>query len=537
MTHVPDVRTYLFVHIPKTAGTSFRIAVARLFPDRVFHDYGKGSNHTWERVRELVHEKDDLEAFGAALSDSNVAMLGGHVNYSRYAALFPSDKVMTFVRDPVARVVSNYGHSMRNQAFDGTLMEFASSPRNRNLQSRLLKGVDLAELGFLGITERYVDSLRVLRHTVGWEVEPLAMNRNRDKGQKSAPVLSDEDERAVRELNLADHRLYREACRVFDERLRAAGLSSEARAPVVSELPSRPSGERPGRRERGLRARGERKPRKEGKGRRAERGQKAGPRPEPIPVGPYARRPLPLVSTKRELGLLFTPNAGSTAAVTWFFAQTGLLEAALFFAPSVHRFRQQVFYQSEAYAPEHIALPGMRIVKFVRDPFERAVSAFVQASRRGHEDVGLTGFLGRKIDKQHGFSFREFVAYLDTLKLDDCDPHHRIQRHPLEREGLVRPTHLVQIEKSSTMLPALEQELGLLATDPALVSSLRDHARRADTREFCGDVPFVFGKDPGGVPETRWFYDAELRAAVARLYQEDFEAYGYSTTAGASLGG
>jgi hypothetical protein len=168
------------------------------------------------------------------------------------------------------------------------------------------------------------------------------------------------------------------------------------------------------------------------------------------------------------------------------------------------------------------------VVKFVRDPFERVVSSFVHASRRGYEDEGLFKFLGRPVDAVQRFSFREFVAYLETLNLDRCDAHHRYQIHPLERDQLVRPAHLIKLEQSGESLPALEHELGLRRTDLHVVGTAHHHTTRVDAGTFCGDERFVLGPEPGVVPQTRWFYDAQLRSKVAELYDVDFEAYGYA---------
>ena len=54
-----------FIHISKTAGSSFRVAAERYFgKEHVFYDYGPKANETNPDIRTLDYEKRDRYAAG-----------------------------------------------------------------------------------------------------------------------------------------------------------------------------------------------------------------------------------------------------------------------------------------------------------------------------------------------------------------------------------------------------------------------------------------------------------------------------------------
>ena len=173
-----EFETFLFVHVPKAAGTSFRLAVEGLFPERVVYDYGARNEDTSELIREHVYAKPDLLALRDALVEAQIAMLGGHIHYQHYAEIFPPDRVLTIVREPIGRVISEFHHMQRHYGFSGTLLEFAGRPRERDKQTRVLRGGELSEFAFVGIMERYHESLRMLKDRLGWTVPYLMTNVN-----------------------------------------------------------------------------------------------------------------------------------------------------------------------------------------------------------------------------------------------------------------------------------------------------------------------------------------------------------------------
>src|SRR5574343_924933 len=83
------VKPVLFIHIPKTAGTSLRIEAARLFGrDRVALDYGPKSSETSADVMQLGIKCNDPWALHDCLQSKDVRALCGHFQAARYISAF-----------------------------------------------------------------------------------------------------------------------------------------------------------------------------------------------------------------------------------------------------------------------------------------------------------------------------------------------------------------------------------------------------------------------------------------------------------------
>jgi hypothetical protein len=464
------------------------------FPGKIERDCGPKSTLTTDLANEYRGER--LPELAAELERRETTLYVSRRPFQRYRKVFQPEQVMAFVREPVARVIAQWEAMRSRQAnpFTGSLLEFAEMPVHQNAQSRMLRGVPLRRLGFLGSAELYKDSLRELRLLDGLAAIPPELADDVPNATSYEPTADESIK--LRELNQEDVSLFQRARGVTAVARRQTGdrpkITPDQRATIHKE-----------------------------RHRRAVRAAR-------LHKGPYAVGPLPLVWKAQNLALLFTPKAGCTFAVKWFLDQIGLLPEALAHGNWIHDYRQGIFYALEGYRPDDIALPGMRILKFARNPFDRAVSSYVHANRMGYEDELVQAFLGRPVTANNRYSFREFVSYLGSIDLQRCNPHHLLQAHKLEVDGLVTPTHLVRLEESRRVIPALERELQLKTTNLDALSSSGHHTERSIDEKFCGDQAFKLGRGNIRLPGNKAFYDADLERAVAELYGEDFTRYGYA---------
>ncbi|MBA2490916.1 MAG: sulfotransferase family 2 domain-containing protein [Gammaproteobacteria bacterium] len=243
-----------------------------------------------------------------------------------------------------------------------------------------------------------------------------------------------------------------------------------------------------------------------------------------------AARPRPIVDARNKLLLLWSAKSGCTFAVKWLFTQMGVPAACA----RPHKYRAELYKseQQNTAVTDFAKAPGSyRTVKFIRDPFKRAVSAYIHADRIGYDDAAISTFLGRKVDATSRFSFREFLRYLESIDLTRCNIHHQLQTHALERRYMLASMFLVNLDHSMQTLPKLELFLGLDQSDPRRFRESAHHTRRLqDSADgFNGDKVFdIFNIAAPQMPDFRSFYDAVLTDRVVSLYAEDFVRYGFS---------
>jgi hypothetical protein len=154
----------------------------------------------------------------------------GHFVASKYDRLFPSARLVTWLRDPVERVASHYHFWLRHPnlkhpickrliAEKLSLAEFAEVEGMRNVHSRLLGGKDLADFDFVGITEEYDRSLALFLSLFapGGGVPAVAsVNQHPDRGGDRYEI-GEEERRRIVACNEADFALYEAGRRRFNE--------------------------------------------------------------------------------------------------------------------------------------------------------------------------------------------------------------------------------------------------------------------------------------------------------------------------------
>ena len=234
----------LFNHIPKTAGSTVRYILWRqVGADRVLTSTTLGHK---ERVAEIAERLE-----GPLEGDYVVQTHVGH-GVADYLPARHSYRAFTFVRDPVERTISRYFYA-RGQAStlddgDVSVSEFLeTNPVEAfNVQTAFLSGLlskhymegvpmrreefnsdllnrakrNLEAHTVVGITERFDESLLLLRHKFHWSIlKSLYRPANVGHDRKVGAAVSETDLRAIEASNELDADLYRFACKLFEERL------------------------------------------------------------------------------------------------------------------------------------------------------------------------------------------------------------------------------------------------------------------------------------------------------------------------------
>ncbi|CAM3376404.1 sulfotransferase family 2 domain-containing protein [Halomonas lysinitropha] len=206
----------IFVHIPKTAGTSFRAAAEAWFGKRrLLFDYGSQARKTSRVFRD--HEDGRLDWSNVVHKVAKSSFVTGHFPAGRYLKDFDPVCFCTFVRDPIQRVISQYFHHKNKLGYEKSIENFVEDARFHDHQHRLLAGISLNEMGFVGVTERYTDSIALFnqRYGTGLKVE----TRNQRTRHASETDVPDAVIERIRVNNTRDLELYEKALQLLDEQL------------------------------------------------------------------------------------------------------------------------------------------------------------------------------------------------------------------------------------------------------------------------------------------------------------------------------
>lgn len=235
----------IFVHVPKTAGTSLRAELAAILPPdiNIHVDYTDTSRSFSDRL------DDAVARFLEQAGPRGIRFASGHIvgrHITRIAAQMPRARFITMLRDPVARVVSDYRHQRSprhpgHAAFSRRVPSLAAYLEARGEMDKaaqhLLPREVLAtrdagaciehvtrHFAFVGIQEMYDLSFRTLTALAGRQQAPhLRANVNTDEdGGAEVDAAMAERIRALNPLDCALYTHFAEGLRRAEPALRAA---------------------------------------------------------------------------------------------------------------------------------------------------------------------------------------------------------------------------------------------------------------------------------------------------------------------------
>lgn len=238
---------WFMVHIPKTAGTSFRKSMRELFGEALILDYGDKplKMNRWKRnwLTWTAGRKSDQLAI-----EDNTCIFG-HYMPLKYSRLFQTRqcKLVTWMRNPIERMVSNYHfifehYELRNLTpgqsrvvdENWTLEQFMFSPIYRNYSSQFLWGVPLKRFDFVGIVEHYNEELEFFgRNYFGRE---LTAYREKQTSKRPACAFLDDPRLRLKaeKFHARDMRLYRQALAMRAKRIAAPSFVKPLRTSVAA---------------------------------------------------------------------------------------------------------------------------------------------------------------------------------------------------------------------------------------------------------------------------------------------------------------
>ncbi|WP_088891886.1 sulfotransferase family 2 domain-containing protein [Leptolyngbya ohadii] len=229
-----DEDVLYFSHIPKTAGMTFRTIVEDQFDDREICPATLNA-----QVAKIP--KDELK---------NYRLFRGHLGFINIPDLLPGKRVVnvTILREPIARVISHYDYIRRmpgdphyEAVKDMTLAEFAqkltAGKVGKNIQTYhvakamrfklddltpeetlTLAKESLDSFAFVGLVERFQDSLFLLSYILGWKPILNSRKENAAKKKKSFDEIPAETLEIIKANSLLDLELFHYAQEIFEMR-------------------------------------------------------------------------------------------------------------------------------------------------------------------------------------------------------------------------------------------------------------------------------------------------------------------------------
>ena len=240
--------TILFLHIPKTAGTTLLPIIKRQFQKNEIlelypHLTGRYTN--WEFP---------LEEYSRRSKQDNLALVVGHFKFGMHRATSNNFKYITMLQDPRKQIVSHYNHFLRSDKplhreilqKCPTLSEFSHHNLARHFQIQRVTGASrekidanpkkwlqqakqnlLEHFSWVGISEKFDESLVLLGSVYGWrDLSYLSLNTAKLMAselmvqQISVGSLTEEQISCLEDAAVLDMELYSFAVNLLDEKLK-----------------------------------------------------------------------------------------------------------------------------------------------------------------------------------------------------------------------------------------------------------------------------------------------------------------------------
>jgi hypothetical protein len=244
---------------------------------------------------------------------------------------------------------------------------------------------------------------------------------------------------------------------------------------------------------------------------------------------------LPLMRECFPVVCCWSAKAGCTTVLKWFLQHNGLLEQAMQHGAWLHDFRVQRLEEPgyERRCRRAVRSDAFHVIKVIRDPAKRAVSAYLHYLRYASPQwIGTNALTEWKaangLGGQQGVSFEQFLEFaLDLQRSGQSpDPHVRPQYN-----GVWDP-HVdayIPLENIEAVLEETERLCGLPHVDVRSLSESQHHNRPTCQHQWPHNASRIAATsetiDQLGVPPAELLLDETTIPILQAAYRADYEAY------------
>ncbi|CAH9017715.1 sulfotransferase family protein [Candidatus Nitrosacidococcus sp. I8] len=221
----------VIVHIPKAAGTSLKNAIAEeTESNNIYFDY--------HRPLAKGNLQRNMDCLFTSIKNKprSEQIIFGHFLVGKYAKFNgihfkkrPNTVYITFLRDPLQRAISHFffwkrtdviGHRVWEQFTQENwdLEQFLLSKEHRNFQAKFLWRFSLMQFDFIGLTEHFNDSIKMLRIIFPLFKNLTIREENANPNRVgNSYLISPKLAKQFKQQNQQDYALYHQAIDIFTQ--------------------------------------------------------------------------------------------------------------------------------------------------------------------------------------------------------------------------------------------------------------------------------------------------------------------------------
>ncbi|MCF1191239.1 sulfotransferase family 2 domain-containing protein [Mangrovimonas sp. AS39] len=220
------------VHIPKTAGRSFRTLLKSKFNNSLVDDYSDGPLNHNEEQQHLMAEKFNKKYtlyYNLKYKLKNTQCIHGHFLPYKYNYHYgkKNHQFVTWLRDPIERMVSHYFY--RKIIFENTVKtsqqkshhkynsfeEFCFSEKMRNPYHKFFYKFPIEQFDYIGIVEHFDEDYTFFAETfLNLKIDKVVKS-NVTREKSVLPCLSDaEFLQRLKDFHNLDYHIYNKALNI-----------------------------------------------------------------------------------------------------------------------------------------------------------------------------------------------------------------------------------------------------------------------------------------------------------------------------------
>lgn len=217
-------KIYFFIHIPKTAGTSFRLTLQENDSVNMLYDYGEESSESNPGLMKI--ESKTLTPDNDLFLAEKINMICGHITHGKYAHCVAPDSIISIIRNPIERLVSEYQHLKRHAGLTACFTDFSSRKFQQNKQWRMLQGLDTKQNALIGLTSHYKYFVEMFSSKLELPMKIITINKAPASDTEDRLNISSSEIRSAYQYNKKDVDFFFRQTAIFIKNIRRKGYNT-----------------------------------------------------------------------------------------------------------------------------------------------------------------------------------------------------------------------------------------------------------------------------------------------------------------------